>query len=53
MSRCKTCAGKGFVKCPKCKGSGRISEILGGSHQCNCIGSGVTKYGVYNRKGRV
>lgn len=54
MPTCKTCNGKGSVKCPKCKGTGRISELLGGSHQCNnCSGSGVVKCGACNGKGHV
>lgn len=54
MATCKTCNGKGSVKCPKCKGRGRIQDLLGGSHQCNnCNGSGVVKCGVCNGKGHV
>lgn len=55
MATCKTCHGKGSVKCPKCKGTGRI---VGGpftsSRKCdNCNGSGVVKCGACNGKGYV
>lgn len=54
MPKCKICDGKGGTKCPKCKGTGRISELLGGSHQCkNCSGSGLVKCGVCKGKGSV
>jgi len=55
MATCKTCSGKGSVKCPKCKGSGRWEAgFLAFSTQCNnCDGSGVTKCGVCHGKGYV
>lgn len=55
MATCKTCYGKGPVKCPKCHWKGRVSELLdGGSHECNnCSGSGIRKCGVCNGKPKV
>ncbi len=55
MATCKTCKSKGSIKCPQCKGSGRITGgLLSSSHQCkNCCGSGVVKCGVCSGKGYV
>jgi len=55
MATCKTCNGKGSVKCPKCKGTGRVGGgILSSSSQCNnCDGSGIVKCGVCHGKGSV
>lgn len=53
MSQCNTCHGKGSLKCPKCKGTGRIRHLLDGGAQCNnCSGSGVVKCGVCAGKGK-
>jgi hypothetical protein len=55
LATCRTCNGKGSVKCPKCKGSGRVSSggiLPGGSVQCdNCHGSGVARCGGCAGKG--
>ena len=55
MAACKSCGTKGSVKCPKCKGAGRVGgSLLGSSSQCNnCNGSGIVKCGVCNGKGYV
>jgi DnaJ-class molecular chaperone len=55
MPSCKTCSGKGSVKCPKCKGSGRTEGgLLSSPRRCdNCHGSGVVKCGVCHGKGYV
>jgi len=55
MATCKACSGKGAVKCPKCKGTGRIgSGMLTSSSQCNnCHGSGEVMCGVCNGKGHL
>jgi DnaJ-class molecular chaperone len=54
MATCKACGGKGALKCPTCKGQGRIIPILGSTYTCkNCEGSGVVKCGVCKGKGSV
>ena len=41
MATCKRCNGKGTIKCPICKGQGRIIPIFGSSYPCkHCGGSG-------------
>lgn len=53
MAECKTCKGKGSVKCPQCHGTGRHGGgFLTSSHKCeHCSGSGVQKCGACNGKG--
>jgi DnaJ-class molecular chaperone len=54
MATCKTCSGKGSIKCPRCKGSGRVDKgmLLASYHECShCSGSGVKKCGACNGKG--
>lgn len=55
MATCKTCSGKGSVKCPKCNGKGRVDAgMFSGMKECpNCYGSGVKKCGACNGKGHV
>lgn len=54
MATCKACVGKGHVKCPTCKGRGRIVPMIEPTHTCrNCGGGGQVKCGVCNGKGRV
>lgn len=54
MATCKTCNGNGSVKCPTCKGHGRIVPAFGSPYTCkNCDGSGVVKCGVCKGKGSV
>jgi len=54
MAVCKTCGGKGSIKCPVCKGAGRIVPLLGSPYTCkNCEGSGVVKCGVCKGTGKV
>lgn len=37
MTTCKTCNGKGSVKCPTCKGQGRIIPILGSTYTVKIV----------------
>jgi hypothetical protein len=55
MANCKTCGGKGAVKCPVCKGTGRVGgDISTNPRQCdNCKGSGVVKCKACNGKGYI
>ena len=54
MATFKTCNGKGSVKCPTCKGQGRIVPIFGSAYTCKyCESSGVVKCGVCKGKGSV
>ena len=46
---CKECGGRGSVKCPQCRGTGRSSGT-----ECKlCAGSGVKKCGVCMGKGTI
>jgi len=52
MATCKTCKGKGSVKCLTCDGEGRIIPVLSSAYSCkNCEGSGVVKCGVCKGEG--
>jgi len=55
VSTCKACDGSGSLKCPKCKGTGRVGGgLVTSPRQCdNCDGSGVVKCGVCHGTGRV
>lgn len=55
MATCKTCNGKGSVKCPRCKGTGRVGGgVFTSSTECShCSGSGVKKCGACNGKGYI
>lgn len=55
MATCKTCGGRGSVRCPRCDGKGqRSGGPLSGPTKCsNCGGAGVVKCGVCKGKGQV
>jgi DnaJ-class molecular chaperone len=54
MATCKACSGKGFIKCPTCRGSGRIVPAIEPVYTCkNCEGSGIVKCGACKGKGTV
>ena len=56
MATCKACNSKGYVKCPTCKGRGRIVPGAFGPspYTCkNCGGAGTVKCGVCKGKGHV
>lgn len=59
MASCKTCSGRGSLKCPKCNGKGAYYQsggpFSGGSvQQCkNCHGSGMVRCGVCGGKGQL
>jgi DnaJ-class molecular chaperone len=51
---CRTCHGKGNIKCPKCGGKGRTFGFMGGETPCkHCEGSGEVKCGVCHGKGKI
>lgn len=57
MAICKTCRGKGSVKCPKCNGKGERYEstgfLSGKNKECSlCHGSGVKECGACGGTGR-
>jgi DnaJ-class molecular chaperone len=58
MTVCRTCSGRGSVKCPSCNGKGtryESSGLMGGTTvRCRaCGGSGVVKCGVCQGKGQI
>lgn len=54
---CKSCYGNGLptgaVKCPKCKGQGRLVPMIGAPRNCpQCSGSGFVKCGACGGTGK-